>query len=185
MESDLIIKELENKLNQAVEYLKTELRGVRGSRPSVGLVEDVKVDYYGQTLSVNQLASLAIRPPRDIEVKVWDNSAVGAVARAIEGAKAGFSVATEGSIVRVSLPHLTDERRAELEKLARKMVESSRIAVRNERDEAIKKVKAAEAEGKLNEDDVFRAKERIQKAVDKVNAEIESLLEAKVKELGE
>lgn len=185
MESDSILKELEIRLKQAVEHLKTELQSVRGNRPSLGLLEDIKVDYYGQALALKQLGSLAIRPPRDIEVNVWDKSAVGAVAKAIEAVKAGFSVASEGNIVRVSLPPLTNERRAELEKLVKKMAESSRIAVRNERDEAIKKTKAAEEERKLNEDDVFRAKEEIQKTVDKVNQNIESLLEAKLKELAE
>jgi ribosome recycling factor len=180
-----ILKELENHLNQTLERLRAELAAVRGNRPSVQLLEDIKVDYYGQTLSVKQLASLAIRPPRDIEVQVWDKGAVGAVAKAIESAKAGFSAANEGNVVRVSLPPLTSERRAELEKLVRKITENSRIAVRNERDEAVKKVKVAEGEGKMNEDDAFRAKEKIQKAVDKVNKDIEALLEGKLKELAE
>ncbi len=182
---DTILKELESCLNQAVEHLKAELQGVRGNRPSVGLLEDIKVDYYGQALPLKQLGSLAIRPPRDIEINVWDKGAVGAVAKAVEAAKAGFSVANEGNIVRVSLPPLTNERRAELEKLVKKMTENSRIAVRNERDETIKKVKAAEEEGKLNEDNVFRTKEEIQKLVDKTNKNIESFLEVKIKELAE
>lgn len=182
---DLILKELEASLNRTVEHLKTELQSVRGNRPSVGFLEDIKVEYYGQMLALKQLGSLAISPPRDIEVHVWDKGAVGAVAKAIESAKGGFSIANEGNIVRVSLPPLTTERRAELEKLIKKMTENSRIAVRNERDDAIKKIKTAGEEGKINEDDVFRMKEKIQRLVDKVNEDIEALLESKLKEISE
>lgn len=182
---DTILKELENRLNQAVEYLKSELQSVRGNRPSVGLLEDIKVDYYGQMLPLKQLGSFSIRPPRDIEINIWDKSASGAVVKAIENAKIGFSVTNEGNIVRVSLPPLTSERRAELEKLVKKITENCRIAVRNERDEAIKKAKTAEEEGRLNEDSVFRTKEGIQKIVDKTNKNIELLLESKLKELRE
>jgi ribosome recycling factor len=180
-----ILKELADRLNEIVRRLKEELQGVRGNRPSVQLLEDIRVDYYGQTLSVKQLASLAIRPPRDIEINVWDKGAVGAVVKAIEGAKAGFSVFSEGNAVRVSLPPLTSERRAELEKLVGKMAENSRIAVRKERDETIKKLKAAEEDKKISEDQVFRAKEEVQKLVAKANKDIEALWNGKLKELSQ
>src|SRR3989344_8448722 len=94
------IKELEAKLNQVIGFLQSELQTVRSNRPSVGLLEDIKVEYYGQVMQIKQLASLSIRPPRDIEVNIWDKGAVAAVAKAIETAKAGFSVSNDGNIVR-------------------------------------------------------------------------------------
>lgn len=185
MEEELILKRLAGELERLEKQLKTELQAIRGNRPSVGLLEDIRVNYYGQMLPLKQLGSLAIRPPREIEINVWDKGAVGAVAKAIEETKAGFSVATDGGIVRVSLPPLTSERRAELEKLARRMVENARIGVRGARDEVIKEIREAVAEKKLSEDQMFRLKEKIQEAVDKANREIESLLETKLQELAE
>src|SRR3989338_4139200 len=183
--TERIIKDLENELAATAKRFEEELQTVRSGRPSVGLLEDIKVEYYGQLLPVRQLGSLAIRPPRDIEVQVWDKNAVGAVSKGIESAKAGFSVSTEGSTVRVTLPPLTDERRAELTKMVRKMSESYRISIRNHRDEAGKKLKSADDEGQANEDQVFRAKAEVQKAVDKANVRVEELLDKKLKELAD
>ncbi|HEY4526160.1 MAG TPA: ribosome recycling factor [Candidatus Paceibacterota bacterium] len=179
------IKELEAKLNQVIGFLQSELQTVRTNRPSVGLLEDIKVEYYGQVMQIKQLASLSIRPPRDIEVNIWDKGAVAAVAKAIETAKAGFSVSNDGNIVRVSLPPLTDERRAEMTKLVKRMSEDARITVRGERDEANKKIKAAEDSGQATEDQVFKGKEQIQKITDTANKQIENLLNGKITELSE
>jgi len=180
-----ILKELEISLKNTAIHLKDELQAVRSNRPSVGLLEDIKVEAYGQEMQVKQLGSLSIRPPREIEVSVWDKSAVGAVAKAIEAAKAGFSVSTDGQTVRVSLPPLTDERRAELTKLVKRMSEDARISVRGERDEAMKKIKAAEESGGIGEDQAFKSKEQAQKLVDQANKEIEGHLGKKLEELGE
>ncbi len=185
MEAEILIKELETHLQAAVKHLEDELRAVRSNRPSVQLIEDIKVDYYGQPLTVKQLGSLAIQPPRDIAVSVWDKNAVGAVSKAIEAAKAGFSVSTDGNAVRVALPPLTDERRAELIKLIKKMTEETRIVVRHYRDDIIKKLKFAEDEKKVNEDQVFRTKEQIQKAVDQCNDRVEKALDGKIREISE
>lgn len=164
------------------DHLLGELKAVRSNRPSVGMVEDVRVEAYGQTMEVKQLGSLSIRPPREIEVNVWDHSVIGAVAKAIENAKMGFSVAVDGTTVRVTLPPLTDERRAELTKMVRKMTEEARIAVRGERDEAIKELKL---QAGISEDQVFKSKAQIQKVVDAANEKIETALESKLQELGE
>ncbi len=179
------MKELESALKAAVQKLEDELKAVRGNRPSVQLVEDVKVNYYDQLLSVKQLGSLGVRPPREIEITVWDKNAVGPVSKAIAEAKIGLSVTNEGNVVRASLPPLTDERRQEFMKLVKKMAEATRIQIRTKRDEIIKKIKAAEAEKKLDEDQMFKAKEKIQKQIDEVNKRIEEAVERKMKELAE
>ena len=177
------LKELESALGAIVQKFTDNLRVIRSNRPSVELLEGVKVVYYDQPMQVQQLGSLSIRPPRDIEIQVWDKNAVASVVKAIEDAKMGMSVTNDGNVVRVSLPPLTDERRAEFEKLVRKMSEASRIQVRSHRDDVMKKMKAAEDEKKLSEDQAFKGKEQVQKMVDDTNKKIEAALEQKVKEL--
>lgn len=178
-------KELEAALGVAVQKLQNEFRAIRSSRPSIQLVEDIPVVYYDEKLTIKQLGSLSVRPPRDIEIGVWDKNAVGPVVKAIQEANVGLSTAADGTVVRASLPPLTDERRAEFVKLVKKMAEETRIQVRGRRDEAIKKIKAAEEEKKLDEDQVFRGKEQIQKLIDETNRKIEAAVEGKLKELNE
>jgi ribosome recycling factor len=182
---DTILKELEAKLKSLLSRYEEELKGVRTNRPSVGLLEDIKIEYYGQVMPLKQLASIAIQPPRDLAVSVWDKNAAGAVAKGIEMAKAGFSVSNDGSAIRVSLPALTDERRAELSKLVKKMTEETRISLRGARDEANKKARAAEEAKTMNEDQVFKTKEQVQKAVDQANKTVEAQLDKKLKEVAE
>jgi ribosome recycling factor len=182
---DTYLKELEGSLRTVTDRLLEELRGVRSNRPSVGLVEDVKVEAYGQTLTVKEMGSLSVRPPRDIEVSVWDQSVLGAVAKAIESSKSGFSVSVQGNLVRVTLPAMTDERRAELSKLVKRMTEDVRIEIRNRRDDTNKKIRAAQDAGTVTEDQMFRSKDQIQKIVDAANQKAEQALEAKLAEIAE
>lgn len=182
---DSYLKELAAALAALLAHLQTELGGVRSNRPSVQIVENVMVEYYGQKMPLQQVASLSIRPPRDIEINVWDKEAVAPAMKAIQEANIGLSVSNDGNIIRGSLPALTAERREEFMKLAKRIVEEAKIQIRMRRDETNKKVKAAEEEGALNEDQVFKGKEQIQKAVDEANKKAEALLEGKVKELSE
>jgi len=109
-----LIEEYKSRLRELLEGLRRELHGVRTNRPHPGLVEDIKVDYYGRTLPIKQLGSVAVVPPREIQIHVWDANATASVAKALEGAPLGLSVHGEGSIVRVYLPELSEERRREL-----------------------------------------------------------------------
>lgn len=179
------IKDLEEKLKKAGESLKNELAGLRANRPSPKLIEGVAVDYAGQRMTVRQLGSITIAPPRDLVVSVWDANALPAVAKGIEAANLGVSVAVQGSIVRVTLPALSNERRAEIEKLAKKITEEHRIRVRAARDEAMKAIERAEKEKQISENEKFALKKKAQDAVDKQNKDIEAHLAAKVKEVYE
>jgi ribosome recycling factor len=179
------LKELESALKFVSDKLHEELRAIRGNRPSVDVISDIKVNHYDQWLTVKQLGSLSVLPPRSIQVNVWDKSAVGAVAKAIENAKVGLSVTNDGNNVIATLSPLGNERRAELAKLVKKTSEGYRIQIRAKRDEAIKKLKEAEAEKQVGEDEVFKTKEKIQKLVDGVNGKIEEMVGDKLKELQE
>ncbi len=184
-QTDKNLKELEISLKNSVDALKEELQGVRGNRPSVEILENIKVNCYDQMMSIKQLGSLNLRPPRDIELQVWDKDVIPPIMKAIEDANIGMNVSNDSSIIRASLPALTDERRKEISKLAGKIVETTKIRVRNQRDESNKKFKVAEDAGEITEDDLFEAKEKTQKLIDEANRKIDEMLESKIKEIEE
>ncbi len=179
------IKQFEGKLKSVAESLKSEFQTIRGGRPSPRMVEDIKVDYYGQQMPVKALGSISVIPPKEIQISVWDQGAVSAVAKGIESSSLNVAANVEGNMIRINLPPLTDERKREFEKVLRKMTEEARIRVRGAREEANKEVKKQEEGGKLSEDAAFKEKEKIQESVDKTNKEIESLLENKLREIME
>jgi ribosome recycling factor len=179
------LKSFEQKLQILIGSLKTELQTIRGSRPSPRMVEDIMVEYYGQQMPIKQLGSISIIPPREIDISVWDKGAVNAVAKAIETSNLRVTANTDGNLIRINLPQLTEERKKELEKVVRKMAEETRIRIRGARDEANKEIKKQEDAKQLSKDAAFKKKEEVQKLVDKTNQEVESLLESKIKEIFE
>ncbi len=182
---DQYIKELEAALKMTLDKYREEIKAMRSNRPSVELVENIKVPAYGNEMPIIQLAALSVVPPREIDVRAWDKQMVGPIMKAIQDAKIGLSVSNEGDLIRTFLPTLTDERREELSKTIKKMTEGYRIQIRTKREEIIKKVKNAEDVKELNEDQVFKTKEKIQKTVDEANKQVEQLLEKKLEEIKE
>jgi ribosome recycling factor len=182
---DSYIKELETALLRAVNKLKDEMKGLRSSRPSIEFLESLTAEHYGSVLPLNQLGSFSLVPPREVRISVWDKGAVPAVMKAIEEARAGFNVSSDGTAVRAMLSPLSNERREELAKLVKKTVEAARIEMRGVRDEIMKKVRAAEDAGEVTEDQAFSGKERMEKKVKETNETVERLLEEKIKELSE
>ena len=180
-----ILKEAETKTGEIIKYLKDQLAGVRGSRPSPKLFEDLPVDYFGQKLPVKQLASIGVVPPREIQLTVWDKQVVSGVAKAIESSNLNVSANIEGNTIRINLPPLSEERRQELAKVVRKEAEETRIKIRALRDEINKKIVQDFEAKKITEDDKFKLKEKVQETVDKTNSEIEKILENKIKEINE
>jgi ribosome recycling factor len=180
---DQILKELEESLKKIFEKFATEIKSIRSNRPSVELIENIKVNFYNDVLTIKQLGALSIKPPRTIQINVWDKNAINAISGAINDSKMGFGVSVDGNTIYVNLPELTSERKLEFSKLAKKITEEARIQIRNKRDESIKKLKNLEEEKKINEDDVFKTKEKIQKIIDDINFKVESTLEEKLKEL--
>lgn len=178
---DSLLKQFETDLKSAADHFKDECSGIRTNRPSSRLVEEVKVEYFGQMTPVKQLGSIMIIPPREMAISVWDKAAVAEVAKAIENAQLGLSVSVDGSTVHCALPLLTDERRAELIKIAKAIAEKERIKIRGFRDDVNKKIKSQE----LDEDMQFRMKENVQKATDATNAIVETILTAKIQEIND
>lgn len=185
MRSEELLKNLEAALAGVTAKLKQDLGQVRSNRPSAELVQDIRVNIYDQNLTLRELGSLSVLPPRTLQISVWDKNAVGAVAKAIEAAHLGLSVTNDGNNIRATLSPLGDERREEMAKLVKKTAEAARIQIRSRRDEAMKHLKDAENKKEITEDDAFKGKEKMQKAIEKANGEVESLAEDKLKELGE
>lgn len=178
-----ILEKLKNETKLLLENFQKEIAVVRTNRPSPALVENLRVDYFGQSLLIKQVGSISVVPPREIDINVWDKNAVPAAVKAVE--TAGFSVNLDGKLIRVNLPSLTTERRQELTKTVRKIGENFRIHLRNCRDEINKEiVKQAEVK-EINEDQKFKLKEEVQKNIDIVNQKIEDILTQKIKELTE
>lgn len=183
MAADDYKKELESELAGAIRHLESELKNIRGNRPSIEMLEGLGIIYYEQPVSLKEIGSFSLVPPREVQINVWDKTVVPQVVKAIEDAKMGFTVQNEGNTVRCFLSSLSSERKAELLKMVKKTVEEIRIEVRAKRDAAIKKVRADGDVNELTEDDMFKAKEMIQKSIDAANQKIEKFLADKAKEL--
>jgi len=179
------LEELKVKLNELKEALKKELAGFRANRPNAGLVEDIKIVCYDQTMTIKQVGSISIVPPREIQVQVWDKAATGAVVKGIESSGMGLTVQSDGNLIRVYLPELSQERRQELSKKVKQVVEQYRIQIRHLRDEANKDIQASFDRKEMGEDQKFKTKEFVQKEIDKANEAVENLLVAKIKEIEE
>ncbi len=178
-----IVKEFSEKTGAILAALKQELGGVRANRPTPALLENVRVEAYGQTMTVQQVASISIVPPRELALQVWDKSVIAAVAKALETASLGLSISVDGAVIRAFLPELSEERRQELIRHVRKQTEHYRIQVRGARDEANKRVAAARESGEAGEDQAFALKEAVQRETEARNGEIEAVFEAKVREI--
>lgn len=183
--SESILKDLDSSLSAVVSKLKQDVGAIRGNRPSTEMLQDLKINIYDQTLSIRELGSLSVLPPRTIQITLWDKDAVPAVTKAIEDAHMGLSVNNDGLNIRATLSQLGNERREEMTKLVKKTGEAARIQIRGKREETMKRLKDAEGRKEVTEDDVFKSKEKIQKAVDKANQDVETSVEAKITELGE
>ena len=177
------LAELQRRMQGAIASLKHELGGLRTGRASAGLVEPIHVDAYGQSMPLNQVASISIPEPRMISIQVWDRSMVGAVEKAIRDSSLGLSPNTEGQTLRIRIPELNEQRRKELVKVAHKYAEEARVAVRHVRRDGIDHLKKLLKDKAISEDDEKRHETEVQKATDRAVGEIDQALAGKEKEI--
>ncbi|NPA53669.1 MAG: ribosome recycling factor [Aquificae bacterium] len=177
-----ILKDAEKRMKKAVEKFKDELAGLRTGRASTGLVENIKVEYYGAEMPLKQIATISTPEPSQILIQTWDQNAVPAIEKALQEANLGANPQTEGNIIRLILPPMTEERRKELVKVIGKMAEEARIAIRNIRRDDKEAIEDLKNEG-ISEDEIKKALEKLQKITDKYIKEINQLAEAKEKEI--
>ena len=171
------------RMDKAVAALKEEYGGLRTGRASAGLLEPVMVEAYGSTVPLTSIGAINVPEPRMITVSVWDKGTVGAVEKAIRAAGLGLNPMTDGTLVRVPIPPLTEERRRDLAKLAGKYAEQQRVAVRNVRRDANEDLKKAEKAHVISQDEEKRLHEEVQKATDEAIKRIDDALKTKEQEI--
>jgi ribosome recycling factor len=181
--SEFDLADLRRRMQGASQSLRHELNGLRTGRASASLVEPVHVEAYGQSMPLNQLATISVPEPRLIAVQVWDKSMVGAVDKAIRNANLGLSPNVEGQVLRIRIPELNEQRRKELVKVAHKYAEDARVAVRHIRRDGLDVLKKLLKEKSVSEDDEKRHETEVQKTTDQAIGEIDHLLVAKEKEI--
>lgn len=177
------IKDYENRMKGVVDNLKKEFGGLRTGRASVNLLEPLVIDLYGQKMQINQVGSISVPEPRMLQVSVWDKSAVAAVERAIRESNLGLNPVTDGTTLRLPIPPLTKERRAEIAKIAGKYAEASKIGVRNVRRDANDHLKKLEKDGDISQDEQKKSTADVQTKTDRVIKDIDELLAHKETEI--
>ncbi|MBR7003184.1 MAG: ribosome recycling factor [Neisseriaceae bacterium] len=184
-----MLKEIQNtaeeKMKKSVEALKTNLAKVRTGRAHTGLLDQVKVDYYGSDVPVSQIANVTLLDARTISVKPYESNMTGAIEKAIRDSDLGLNPSAMGDLIRVPMPMLTEERRKDLIKVVRHETEEARVAVRNIRRDANNELKNLLKDKEISEDDNRRGEEGIQKLTNQYIAEMDKILEAKEKDLME
>jgi ribosome recycling factor len=176
-------KELEKRMQSAMEALKKEFSGLRTGRASVNLLDPVMVEAYGQRMPLNQVGTVSAPEPRLLSVNVWDKGLVISTAKAIREAGLGLNPAPDGQTLRIPIPELSAERRAELAKLAHKYAESARVAVRNVRRDGNEALKKAEKDHKISQDEHRQKSDEVQKLTDRFVKVVDETLVTKEKEI--
>jgi ribosome recycling factor len=177
------INELKRRMQGALSVFKQELGALRTGRASSHLLDPIHVDAYGQSMPLNQLATVSVPQARMISVQVWDRSMVHAVEKAILAANLGLTPSTEGQVIHLRIPELNEERRRELVKVAHKYAETAKVAVRHVRRDGMDVLKKLEKDHKISQDDHKRMDTEVQKATDQSIVEIDHMLATKEKEI--
>ncbi|WP_159884339.1 ribosome recycling factor [Paenibacillus puerhi] len=180
-----IKKNAEERMDKAIASLKKELLSLRAGRATPALLDRVQVEYYGAMTPVNQLANINTPDSRTLMIQPWDKSSMSAIEKAILKSDLGLNPSNDGSSIRIVIPALTEERRADLVKMTRKSGEEAKVAIRNIRRDANDEIKKLEKTAGMSEDESRGHQEDIQKATDKFIAEVDKTLQAKEKEIME
>ena len=178
-----IKKDAQTRMNKSIEALRQDLTKVRTGRASTALVDSIKVSYYGSEMPLTQVASVAVTDARSLTITPWEKPMVAAVEKAIINSDLGLTPNTAGTVIRINLPALTEERRKELSKHVHAEGENAKVAIRNVRRDAIQHVKELLKDKQVTEDDVRRAEDEIQKLTDKAVKDVDDVVKAKEQEL--
>ena len=181
--ADPDLSDVQRRMNGALEVLRQELAGLRTGRASVSLLEPISVEAYDTQMPLNQVATINAPEPRLLTVQVWDRSMTKAVEKAILKSDLGLNPTTDGSLIRVPIPELNEERRRDLAKIASKYTEQARVAVRNVRRDGMDMLKRLEKEGEISQDDQHLWGDEVQEMTDELIKQIDALLGAKDKEI--
>ncbi len=180
-----IHKEAEDKMKKVEEFFVKEISGLRAGRASISLLEGIVVDYYGSHLPINQLATVTIPQAQLIVIQPWDKAIIDKVTKAIQSSNLGLNPVSDASVIRISIPPLSEERRKEIVKILHKMNEEAKVELREIRRKANDELKAAEKEKQVSEDDLHNGMDDIQKVTDKHIKDIDDKTKSKEKEIME
>ena len=180
-----VITQAEAKLKQTIEAVRSEFAGVRTGRATPTLLDRVRVSYYGTDVPINQVANISIPESRLIVIAPWDKTTIPAIEKAILTSDLNLTPMSDGQVVRITIPALTEERRQELGKVVQRMAEDGRIAVRNIRRDANNALEQMEKKSEVSEDEMHRGKQQVQEVTDDYVSQIDELAQAKVDEIME
>jgi ribosome recycling factor len=177
------LADVKRRMQGAINAFKNDLASLRTGRASPNLLDPIQIDAYGSLMPISQVATVNVPEPRLLSVQVWDRGMVAAVEKAIRESDLGLNPQTEGQVIRLRIPEMTEQRRKEMVKVAHKYAEEARIAVRHVRRDGLDLLKKLEKDSAISEDDGKRHADQVQKATDQFVAEIETILTAKEKEI--
>ncbi len=182
---DEILAECKDKMTKAVDHFGNEVKGLRSGRATPALVENIKVEYYGTKMPLNQVASISVPDPRSIVVKPFDVSSIKEIEKAIQLSEVGINPQNDGKIVRLQVPMFSEEQRQKLVARIKDIAEQSRVTLRNIRRDSIKTAEGAKKDSALTEDDLKAIKDEIQDVLKDFEKEVDTVLESKSKEIME
>jgi ribosome recycling factor len=177
------IDDIERRMNKAIEVLKHEFAGLRTGRASTSMLDPVRVDVYGSSMPINQVGTISVPEPRMISIQVWDKSNVKAVEKAIAASGLGLNPQADGTLIRIPIPELNEQRRKELTKVAGQYAEQAKVAVRGVRRDGMDTLKKLEKDGEIGEDDAKMWHDEIQRLTDESTKKIDEMLAQKTKEI--
>jgi ribosome recycling factor len=180
-----VLKQSEEHMQKSIENLKRELIGIRTGKANPGLLDNVKVMYYGQSVPLKQVASIAAPEARLITVQPWEKPMVPEIEKAIQASELGLNPQSDGTLIRLPIPPLTEERRKDLVKVVRRVGEETRVAVRNIRRDANESFKKFEKKHEISEDEMHTRQDEVQKLTDKFIERVDEVIAAKEKEIME
>ncbi len=178
-----LIKNTEEKMNKTVAVLERDYKSIRAGRANASVLDRITVDYYGVPTPIEQMAAISIPEPRILMIQPWDASTVKEIEKAILVSDIGINPQNDGRVIRLSFPPLTEERRKEIVKDVKKMAEENKVAIRNNRRDALEKLKGLKKANSITEDDQENGEKKIQKLTDKFCKEIDDLAAIKEKEI--
>ncbi len=178
-----IYQETKDRMSKSIAALKNELKRVRTGRASLSLLDGIRVDYYGTPTPLSQMASLSVPESRLITIQPWDVSVIKEIEKAILKSDLGLTPSSDGKIIRISIPPLTEQRRKELMKVVNKLCEDYKVAVRNVRRDSNELLKGLKKDGDISEDEAFKAQDQVQKITDDYIKRIDEVYKEKEKEI--
>ena len=181
--SEEALSAVEQRMGRAVEAMQRDFQGIRTGRASTSLVERIHVDYYGTETPLNQLAGISVPESHQIVIQPWDRSVLGAIEKAIIRSDIGLSPTVDGTVVRLNIPPLTEERRKDLVRVVHKRMEEARVEIRNLRRDAADSIKKEERDGEVGADDAHRQLEALQRTTDRFVGEVDRLGHVKEQEV--